>query len=107
MRIAEYKQISTHTEQRVIHHDAEYGEDGNIITEAWDETVEIQVPVMGMVYRDATREEIEEFEIQKKEMPEPEPTPEERLGSVEKYTDTLKTTIDDMILLMAELIGGE
>lgn len=104
MRIAEYKQISTHTEQRVIHHDAEYGEDGNIITEAWDETVEIQVPVMGMVYRDATHEEIEEFEIQKKEMTEP--TPEERLDSVEKRTDALETTTDDMILLMAELIGG-
>lgn len=100
MRIAEYKQISTRTEQRVIHHDVEYDDDGNIIAEAWDETVEVQVPVMGMVYRDATPEEIAEFERQQAEMPEPEPTPEERL-------DALETTTDDMILLMAELIGGE
>ena len=52
-----------------------------------------------IIYRDATPEEIAEFERQKAEMPEPEPTPEERL-------DALETTTDDMILLMAELIGG-
>lgn len=100
MRIAEYKQISTRTEQRMIHHEAEYADAGNIIAEAWDETVEVQVPVMGMVYRDATPEEEAEFERQKAEMPEPEPTPEERI-------DTLETTTDDIILMMAELIGGE
>lgn len=100
MRICEYKQVSTRTEQMVIHHDTEYGDDGNITAEAWDETVEVEVPVMGMVYRDATPEEISEFERQNAEMPEPEPTPEERL-------DALETTTDDMILLMAELIGGE
>ena len=99
MRIAEYKQISTRIEQQVIHHEAEHDGEGNITVEAWDETVEVEVPVMGMVYRDATPEELEEFERQKAEMPEPEPTPEERL-------DALETTTDDMILLMADLIGG-
>ena len=99
MRIAEYKMISTRTEQRVVNHVTKYDEDGNIINEAWDETVEVEVPVMGMVSRDATPEELEEFERQKEEMPEPEPTPEERL-------DALETTTYDMILLMAELIGG-
>ena len=53
----------------------------------------------GMVYRDATPEEIAEFERQQAEMPEPEPSPEERLAELENTTD-------DMILLMAELIGG-
>ena len=99
MRIAEYKKISTRTEQRVINHTAEYNEDGGIAREAWDETVEVQVPVMGMVYRDATPEEIAEMKRQQADLPEPEPTPEERL-------DVLETTTDDMILLMAELIGG-
>ena len=99
MRIAEYKQISTRIEQQVIHHETEADDDGNIITEEWDETVEVEVPVMGMVYRDATPEEIAEFERQKAEMPEQEPSPEERL-------DTLEATTDDMILLMADLIGG-
>lgn len=99
MRIAEYKQVSTRTEQRVIHHDALWDDNGNIIAGEWDETVEVQVPVMGMVYRDATPEEEAEFERQQAELPEPEPTPEERL-------DALETTTDDMILLMADLIGG-
>lgn len=52
------------------------------------------------IYRDATSEEIAEMERQQAETPKPEPTPEERL-------DALETTTDDMILLMAELIGGE
>lgn len=99
MRIAEYKKVSARTEQRVIHHDALWDDNGNIVANAWDETVEVQVPVMGMVYRDATPEEISEFERQQAELPPPEPTPEERLTALE-------TTTDDMILLMADLIGG-
>lgn len=51
------------------------------------------------LYREATPDEITEFERQQAELPEPEPSPEERL-------DALETTTDDMILLMAELIGG-
>ena len=99
MRIAEYKQVSTRTEQRVIHHDALWDDNGNIVAGEWDEAVEVEVPVMGMAYRDATPEEISEFERQQAETPPPEPTPEERL-------DALETTTDDMILLMADLIGG-
>ena len=38
--------------------------------------------------------------------PEPEPTAEERLDKVEKRTDTLETTTDDIVLMMADLIGG-
>lgn len=47
-----------------------------------------------------TPEEISEAEKLQAEMPEPEPTPEERLN-------TLETTTDDIILMMADLIGGE
>lgn len=99
MRINELVKVGERTEQRVIHHEAEYDENGSVAREAWDETVEVQVPVMGMVYRDATPEEIEEFERQQAETPPPEPTPEERLAALE-------TTTDDMILLMADIIGG-
>ena len=38
--------------------------------------------------------------------PEPEPTAEERLDKVEKRTDTLETTTDDIVLMMADFIGG-
>ncbi len=45
---------------------------------------------------------------------EPEPTPEERIGKLETTTDELETTTnelkstsDDIILMMADLIGGQ
>lgn len=91
--------IGERTEQRIIRHDTEYDDGGNIIHEAWDETVYVEVPVMEARNVEMTADEIAEFERQKAEMTEPEPTPEERL-------DALETTTDDMILLMAELIGG-
>lgn len=106
MRINELVKVGERTEQRVIHHAAEYAEDGSVTREAWDETVEVQVPVMGRVYRDATPEEEAEFERQQAETPPPEPTAEERLNKLEPRTDALEDTTDDMILLMADLIGG-
>ena len=87
MRIAEYKQISTRIEQRVIHHEAEYDDEGNITVEPWDETVEVQVPVMGMVYRDATPEEIEAIE-QEETIDQPK-SPEERIAELEEALDKL------------------
>ena len=55
---------------------------------------------MSMVYRNSTIEEDAEFERMKAEMAEPETTPEERLN-------VLEATTDDIILLMADLIGGK
>ena len=52
------------------------------------------------VYRDATPEEIAALERSIADTPAPEPTPEERIAALE-------ATTDDMILMMAELIGGE
>lgn len=39
--------------------------------------------------------------------PEPEPTPEERISNLETTTDELKSTSDDVILMLADFIGGE
>lgn len=100
MRIAEYKQTGERIEEYTVIIPAEYDKEGNIISEEHEEIRTRTVPVMGMVYRDMTPEEIAEHERQMSEMPEQEPTPEERL-------DTLEATTDDMILLMADLIGGE
>lgn len=61
--------------------------------------------INGAIY-EMTPEEITELERLQAEMPEPEPTPEERLSEVEQRTDALESTTDDMILLMADLIGG-
>ena len=100
MRIAEYKQIDTKTEEYKVTIPAEYDEEGNIIQEEHEETRTREVPVMGKVYRDMTPEEIAEAEKLQAEMPEPEPTPEERLN-------TLETTTDDIVLMLADIIGGE
>lgn len=50
--------------------------------------------------QEMTAEEIAEFERQQTELPEPEPSTEERLN-------TLETTTDDIILMLADIIGGE
>lgn len=39
--------------------------------------------------------------------PEPVETAEERLDKVEQRTDTLESATDDIILMMADMIGGE
>lgn len=100
MRIVEYKQIDTKTEEYTVTIPAEYNDEGNIISEEHEETRTREVPVMGKVYRDMTPEEISEAEKLQAEMPEPEPTPEERLN-------TLETTTDDIVLMLADIIGGE
>ena len=46
-----------------------------------------------------TPDEIAAWEQEVAQQPTPEPTPEERIAALEETTD-------DMILLMAELIGG-
>ena len=50
--------------------------------------------------RDMTAEEIAELEAMQTQMPKPVPTPEDRL-------DVLESTTNDIILMMADLIGGE
>ena len=100
MRIAEYKQTGTRTEEYTVTIPPEYDDEGNIISEEHEETRIREVPVMGMVYRDMTPEEIVEAEKLLADMPEPEPTEEERLN-------TLETTTDDIVLMLADIIRGE
>lgn len=107
MKTTEYKQTGTRTEEYKVIVPAEYDEEGKLISEEHEETRTREVPVMGMVYRDMTAEEITEAEKLQAEMPEPEPTPEERLDKVEQRTDTLESATDDLVLMLADLIGGE
>ena len=107
MRIAEYKQIDTRTESYTVTIPPEYDEEGNLISEEHEETCTREVPVLGMVYRDMTDEEIAEMEKMQTEMPDPQPTAEERLDKVEQRTDTLESATDDIVLMLADIIGGE
>ena len=91
--------IGERTETRIRTIPAQYSEMGELITEAHDETYTVTVPIMEAQNVEMTPEEIAEMEAIQAEMPEPVPTPEERL-------DTLENTTDDIILMMADLIGG-
>ena len=103
MRIAEYKQVDTRIEQQTITHPAEYDESGELVREAWEEVVEKQIPIMGMVYRDATAEEIAEAERAAAEMPAPEMTTEERLDQVESVSDMAYINSELALAMLEEM----
>ncbi len=71
-------------------------EQGEIIGQH-SETVTREVPVMGMVYRDATPEEIAEAERMQRETEEAEanrePTAEERMEAQVMYTALMTDTL--------------
>lgn len=94
----------TETRERII--PAVYDGSGEIVTEETVEQYTVTVPIMESRNVDMAPDEIADFEQQQEEMPEPEPTAEERLDKLEPRTDALEDTTDDMILLMADLIGG-
>ena len=88
------------TETRIRTVPAQYNEIGELIAEAYDETYTVTVPIMEAQNVEMTAEEIAELEAMQAQMPEPVPTPEQRL-------DVLENTTDDIILMMADMIGGE
>lgn len=88
------------TETRIRTIPAQYNEKGELIADAYDETYTVTVPIMEAQNVEMTPEEIAEMEAMQAQMPKPAPTPEERL-------DTLENTTDDIILMMADMIGGE
>lgn len=92
-------QVGEREEQRTRLIPAEYSETGDLIREAYEETYTVTVPIMEPRNVEMTPEEIAEMEAMRAQVPEPAPTPEERL-------DTLENTTDDIILMMADLIGG-
>ena len=62
MRKAEYKQTGEKTEEYEVNVPAEYDEEGNVIAEEHTEIRTRTVPIMEMVYRDMTEEEIAELD---------------------------------------------
>lgn len=92
-------QVGERTETRIRTIPARYSELGELVHEAYDETYTITVPVMEPRNVEMTAEEIAELEAMQAQIPKPAPTPEERL-------DVLEGTTDDIILMMADLIGG-
>ena len=93
MRIVEYKQIRTKTEEYTVTIPAEYDNEGKLITDEHEETRTREVPVMGMVYRDMTPEEIAELEKIQTELPEEQPTQQDRIEAQVMYTALMTDTL--------------
>ena len=95
MRMAEYKQVSTEIVKHTVVVD-DYDENGEKTGEH-EETVEREVPVMGMVYRDSTPEEdaaAAEAQAEAERMEaEREPTFEERMEAQVMYTALMTDTL--------------
>ena len=92
-------QTGERTETRIRTTPAQYNEMGELIAEGYHETYTVTVPIMEAQNVEMTADEIAELEAIQEQMPEPVPTPEQRL-------DVLENTTDDIILMMADLIGG-
>ena len=92
-------QVGEREEQRTRLIPAEYSETGDLIREAYDETYTVTVPIMEAQNVEMTADEIAELEAMQANIPTPSTTPEQRL-------DVLENTTDDIILMMADLIGG-
>ena len=93
MRIAEYKQIDTKTEEYTVTIPPEYDEEGNIISEEHEETRTREIPIMRNVYRDMIPEEIAEAEKLQAEMPEEQPTQQDRIEAQVMYTALMTDTL--------------
>ena len=92
-------QTGERTETRIRTIPAQYSEMGELIADAYDETYTVTVPVMEPRNVEMTADEIAELEAMQANIPTPSPTPEQRL-------DVLENTTDDIVLMMADLIGG-
>ena len=93
MRIAEYKQIDTRTETYTVTIPPEYDESGNVTIPEHEEIRTREIPVMGLIYRDMTAEELAEIEQMQSEIPEPEATAEDRIEAQVMYTALMTDTL--------------
>ncbi len=85
------------TETRIRAIPAQYSEMGELITEAYDETYTVTIPIMEAQNVEMTAEEIAEFERMQAQMPEPVPDP----------SDARMTEIEAALIELAAMIGGD
>lgn len=98
MKINELVKTVEKTEEHKITIPAEYDEEGNIIVEEHEEVRTRTIPVMGIVYRNMTEEEIAEIQKQQEELPQEEPSQLDKIEAQAMYTalmtDTLLEEVD-------------
>lgn len=84
MKVSEYKQVGTRTEEKTVIVPAQYDDNGNLVTEEHEETASVEVPVMDWIMRDMTVEEEARHIAEHAELPEPKLTVEERIAELEQ-----------------------
>ena len=87
---------SERTETRIRTIPAQYDEMGELISEGYDETYTVTVPIMEAQNVDMTADEIAEMEAMRAQMPEPEPDP----------TETRMTEIEAALMELAAMMAG-
>lgn len=85
------------TETRIRAIPAQYSEMGELITEAYDETYTVTIPIMEAQNVEMTAEEVAELERMQAQMPEPVPDP----------SDARMTDIEAALIELAAMIGGD
>lgn len=85
------------TETRIRAIPAQYSEMGELITEAYDETYTVTIPIMEAQNVEMSPEEIAELERMQAQMPEPVPYP----------SDARMTEIEAALIELAAMIGGD
>ena len=85
------------TETRIRTIPAQYSEMGELISDSYDETYTVTVPVMEARNVEMTPEEIAELEAMQAQMPEPVPDP----------SDARMTEIEAALIELAAMIGGD
>ena len=96
-------QVGERAETRIRTIPAQYNEIGEMITEAYDETYTVTVPVMEARNVEMTPEEIAELERMQAEMPEPDMTTDERLDQVESVSDMAYINSELALAMLEEM----
>nr|DAI02086.1 MAG TPA: hypothetical protein [Bacteriophage sp.] len=98
-------QVGERAETRIRTIPAQYNEMGELISEAYDETYTVTVPVMEAQNVEMTAEEIAELERMQAQAPAPAPTPEDRLTDVENVSDMAYVNAELALAMLNEMEG--
>lgn len=95
MKVNERVQIGIKILQEEITIPSKYDDEGNVVMTEHVENVEKEVPVMAVVCRDMTEEEIAEIEMQKQaeQLPPEEPSQLDRIEAQAMYTALMTDTL--------------
>lgn len=98
-------QVGERAETRIRTIPAQYNEMGELISDAYDETYTVNVPVMEPRNIEMTAEEIAELEAMQAQTPAPAPTPEDRLADVENVADMAYINGELALAMLNEMEG--